>query len=561
MLPDFNLFGGVTEQEASDHLDFTLKLKIKGKEFLIPGGNVKDCQLDCHLYGFKGSLFFSLPDDSSYTDKLIKAFVKEDLIEVELAIMPVFNLPKPPPKPFKVKGLVTEKQVQEEVYEGLKKPKILYRHYRIRFADPAKVVWQQHYPCELYVKQTMEQVIKAQLTSHITLKMNLPALKTKQAMICLGMAFADTLNNGTHHHYNRASFYDFIISYAATHHAYFYYDYSKQTYQISADRPKPGKNKPFQPAEILRITTYWRESKRYQVQLLNAVVKQPKKETLSQKEAIEGVRHDHLLRENVSSVLTKYKTNVKTKLKNHGENLDIQFSRWPVQTFVPGSVFSANKKVWPQDLSYAANKYRTRRIQIHASKIHDNSEVDIHNTSTAYRLRYQTQNELNDCDKPDLPVYIPVAYPIQVEGIVVSTIGDEETDKTYDYEKNKETSKQQYKIKIPLWDKVILIKAKPDTMNPHFYFPHYKNTKLLINMDLYKASIKRVLDWGDRVALPLDTQGNHLLLGKNKDNETSIKHIYEGENPALLVKRKKEDDNEQIKLKEGTLILETNWEE
>jgi hypothetical protein len=560
MIPVFNLFGEPTVQETSDHLAFTLKLKIKGKEHKVPGGNVKDCQLDCQLYGFNGSLLFSLPNDVAYEDKLVKDFIKEDLIEVELGIMPVFNLPKPPPKPFVVKGIVTEKLVQEEIYDELKKPKVLYRHYRIKFADPAQVIWQQHYPCELYVKQTMEQVIKAQLTSHITLKMNLPALKTKHPMICLGLAYDDKLNNGTHHRYNQASFYDFFIEYADTHHAHFYYDYQKHTYQISTDRPKPEKTEPFLPMEILRVTSYWQESKRYQAQLLNAIAKSPKKETLSQKEAIEGVRHDHLLREHIASRLNTYKESVKTKLKNHGEKLDIHFSRWPVQTFTPGSTFSVNKKVWSQDPLYAQKKYRTLHTQIHASRVYDDTEADIHNTSTAYRLRYQTQDELTDCDKPSLPSFTPVAYPVQVEGVVVSTVGGG-TDKTYDYEKNKETSKDQYKVKIPLWDKTILIQAKPDTMNPHFYFPHYRNTQLLLNMELYRASIKRVLEWGERVPLPLSTQGNHLLMGKNKDNETSIKHIYEGENPALLVKRKKEADNEQIKLKQGTLILETNWEE
>lgn len=559
MSPDFSLFENSATQKASDHLVFTLKLKIKGKEYKIPGGNVKDCQLDCQLYGFDGSLFFSLPDDEAYEDKLIKAFIKEALIEIDLSIMPVFNLPKPPPKPLVVKGMVTAKQVQEEIYTELSKPKVLYRHYHLKFADPAQVVWRQHYPCELYVKQTMEQVIKAQLTSHINLKMNLPALKTKQAMICLGMAFDDTLNNGTHHRHNRASFYDFIIDYVSTHYAHFYYDYQKHYYQISADRLKPEKNKPFLPMEVLSVTSYWQESKRYQVQLLNAVVKPAKKETLSHQEAIEGVRHDYLLREHVASQFSEYKENAKTRLKNHGENLDVQFSRWPVQTFSPGSIFSVDKKVWSQGLSYLQKKYRTRRLQIHASKIQDDSEVDIHNTSTAYHLRYQTQNELSDCEKPSLPDCLPVAYPIQVEAKIISTVG-KDSDKTYDYEKNKETSKQQYKVNIPLWDKTIFIQVKPDTMNPHFYFPHYRNTRLLLNMYLYEATIKRVLDWGERVPLPLNTQGNHLLMGKDKENETSIRHVYEGENPALLVKRQKEDDNEQIKLKEGTLILETNWE-
>jgi hypothetical protein len=82
----------------------------------------------------------------------------------------------------------------------------------------------------------------------------------------------------------------------------------------------------------------------------------------------------------------------------------------------------------------------------------------------------------------------------------------------------------------------------------------------LIDLHLYKGQVSRVLDWGLRTKLAQKTQGNHLLFGKNDKNETSMRHVYEGENPVLHIKRLKEKDNEHIKLKEGTLILETNWE-
>lgn len=558
---EFDLFDPALQQEASDHLAFTLKLTIKGKEYKIAGANVKDCQLDCQLQGFEGSLAFSILNDKGREDKLIKAFAKEDLIEIELGIMPVFNLPKPPPKPFSIKGIITHKALRETIYEELKKPSVLYRHYHIRFADPAQALWQQHYPCELYVKQSMEELFKAQLTSQITLKMNLPSLKTKHPMICLGLGVADTFNNGTQHHYNQASFYDFTLNYLATQRAYFHYDYLKHSYLISADRPKPAKDTPFLPKEVHRITTFWPESKRYQAQILNAVVKNAQKETLSHKLAIEGIRHDHLLREPTASKLTKYKTAVKATLKNHGENLMIELRQWPTQTFAPASLFSTHKKVWSKDPVYVNNKYRAYRIQIHVSTVSDKIEHDIQDKSTAYRLSYHVQAELSTSDNPRLPNSLPVAYPIHVEGKIVSTIGDKKTDKTYDLAKNKETKQPQYKVNIPLWDKNILINALPDMINPHFYFPHYRDTKLLIHLDLYEARIARVLGWGDRVALPLDTQGNHLLFGKNKDNETSMKHVYDGENPALIIKRQKEKDNEQVKFEEGKLTLETNWED
>lgn len=554
--------GKYFQSGVSDWLEITLELKIKGKPHKIPSGNIKALELDCQCYGFEGNLNFSIPEDGDRKDTLLKPFATEDLIEIELAIMPILPLAKVPPSPLKVKGIVTKKSLKEEIYQETKNNDVLYRHYQIWFADPAQVLWKQHFPCELYVKESMESVFKKQLTQQIKIDCKLEAMKTKHPMICLGLGLDDQFNNGSRYGYNQASFYDFALSYVNSHHAHFQYDYKNQTYIISESRPKSEKSKAFNSAEILSITTHWEEAQRQQVQLLNALVDKPKKETITNEQSVEGIRQDILVREPISDKVSAYKNIVKTGLKPNQELQDIYFSSWPVVTFSPEYAFTIDKKTWGKDPFYFGKEYRAFRIQIQAEIIEESVEQHIQADNAGYKLMYRVSAEQETSEYSRLPEIKQVAYPIQVEGLVVSTVGDEsKKDKTYDLEEHKNTKRKQYKVKIPLWDKTILILEEPNYMHPRFYFPYDRNDKLLIDLHLYKGQIARVLDWGARTKLPQKTQGNHLLFGKNDKDETSLRHVYEGGNPVLHIKRLKEKDNEQIKLKEGTLILETNWED
>ena len=548
--------------DCQDWLEIELTLKIKGKSYKIPCGNIKSFELDCQYYGFSGALSFSIPEDGSRVDDLLCPFTAECLIDVELSILPYIPPPvENPPLPLKLNGLVTKKTLQEELYLDTKEIDVYYRHYKIWFADAAQVLWKQHFPCELYVEESMESVFKKQLTPQITMDMQIPAMKVKHPMICLGLGLYDQYNNGSRQGLNEASFYDFALNYVNNHHAHFQYDYSSQSYLITEERAKSLPSKAFPSMEILSITTQWEETQRYQTQLLNALVDQPKMETIPNLQAVEGIRHDVLMREPVACKVDSFREKASARLASKQELQEVHFSSWPVVTFAPGYAFSVDSKTWGKDPFFLGKQYRAFQIRIKADILEEHSEYQIQNPKVGYRLSYQVMAEPEASQYPRLPEMKHVTYPVQVEGLVVSTVGDEATqDKTYDLVKHQVTQRDQYKIKIPLWDKIILVEEEPDRMHPRFYFPYDRNDKLLIDLHLYKGQVSRVLDWGLRTKLAQKTQGNHLLFGKNDKNETSMRHVYEGENPVLHIKRLKEKDNEHIKLKEGTLILETNWE-
>jgi hypothetical protein len=112
-----------------------------------------------------------------------------------------------------------------------------------------------------------------------------------------------------------------------------------------------------------------------------------------------------------------------------------------------------------------------------------------------------------------------------------------------------------------LWNKEIKIPFEPDFFTGHFYFPAYKHTRTLVALYFDCAEIDRFLEWGEDVRLPMDTQGNHILFGKNYESQTSMQHVYVDDKPLLSIERISGIDTELIKLEEGTLILQTKEDE
>ncbi len=555
---------GLQNTPVIDSLAFVLVLKINDKSEKVPGANIKQCQLNLTSHGFSGSLGFWLPAEQR-DDNLISQFSSEDLIEVDLSIMPVLNLPEPAPEPLKIIGLVTDKSVTELQTTALSKRPVLYRYYQLNFADPAKVLWQQHFPCELYVEQSMATVIKAQIPALFQLELKLDLLDDLQPMICLGLGKRQMVNVGAVNqrafisdklNASAGSFYDFIIDYLETNNAFLIYDYTQQKYVISDEKLPLSDNKGFLPHEVSTVSNYWPESLRYNTQLLNAVADNPQQEMLDNSLMVDGIRKDQLVRYPIASSFTNKKSVELTKLNSHGQELSIQFSQWPLQSFYPNIGFKVDSKVWGDKALYANQDYRAYQLSINIQAVDNNQEEDIDTEFTQYQLHYQTCAELTKSKKQRLPIVCPTSFPLYVEGKIVSTIG-EDSDKTYDITENKDTGQSEYQVYIPLWDKNIKILFEPDYMNSHFYFPYYRDNKILVAFDLYQASIIKVLSWGDRVRLPVATQGNHILFGKNENDETSLRHVYEDSKPVLNIKRQKEKDTELVRLEEGSIILQT----
>jgi hypothetical protein len=161
----------------------------------------------------------------------------------------------------------------------------------------------------------------------------------------------------------------------------------------------------------------------------------------------------------------------------------------------------------------------------------------------------------------DLPSYTPPVYPFFVEGKIVSETG-EDTDATYQFYTDQNTSINYYQISIPLWDKKKVRAAyQPNLDAGQFYFPPYKNARVLVGLSFNSAVITDFLDWGISTALPMDSQGNQLVMGKSTTSQNIIKHSYVDSKPKLQIQRTEKKDTELLQFSDGYIILQTQTEE
>jgi hypothetical protein len=122
-----------------DGLEIKLRLTVGKKDFTVPGGHVKTLKLDLQPCGFICLLSFAVDSQEHRRDELFPIFIKSDLMKVRLEVKSRWEEQKT--KSLLLHGLVTDKDILAEYVPEEVKVKgdpILYRHYRIAFADPAQ---------------------------------------------------------------------------------------------------------------------------------------------------------------------------------------------------------------------------------------------------------------------------------------------------------------------------------------------------------------------------------------------------------------------------------------
>ncbi|HSS01564.1 MAG TPA: hypothetical protein VLM79_31110, partial [Kofleriaceae bacterium] len=155
-----------------------------------------------------------------------------------------------------------------------------------------------------------------------------------------------------------------------------------------------------------------------------------------------------------------------------------------------------------------------------------------------------------------LPPFRAPSYPGLVEGKVVSEQG-QDGDKTYQVYRDRETSLDEYRIKVPLWDnQIVAAPFEPVQGSGNMYRPSYRDERVLLAIDVHAARIARLIAWRPGARLAMDVQGEHLLFGKSDDTKTSLNHVYDGDNPVFNVARTHHRDTSRITLSEGALFLE-----
>ncbi len=538
----------------TDGLAITLSLTIAGQTYTIPGGNVMSLELGLHPYGFSGELGFDvLLSSKQPTDTLLTPITQNDLIVVALQVEVYIKQSNAKSSSLKLSGLATSKGFSEETLEEYQQP-ILCRHYHLAFADPAQVLWKQHFPCDLVTDSTLQTLIAAHTSDKIKLQYNWDALSTKYPVLSLPLGASG----------NPASFYDFLLWLVDSQNGVFTYDLGNNQYTLSASKSKQGTPQPLNALEVANFGIEFPEIGRHQPNVLNAYSESPQTTAIENDQKASPMRRDYIARYPIASDMQARVSLETARFKLRKHEVRVEYHKFPLMITPPGQTVNFKDSLWSSSLFVQGKTYRVRewRLIAHSVKEKGSTPLPAHNVGyNSYLMEHSLLLECSDELWVDLPPYVLPVYPFFVEGKIVSEQG-EDTDATYQFHQDQDTSVNYYQISIPLWgNKKVRAAYQPNLDTGQFYFPSYKNARVLVGLGFDSAYIATFLDWGSGTALPMDSQGNQLVMGKSTTSQNILKHTYVDGKPELLIQRTQDSDTELLQFSDGTIVLQTQQQE
>lgn len=534
----------------TDDLAITLALTIAGQKYTIPAGDVKSLELSLHSYGFNGKISFVVAVEGS-TDKLFTPITtKNDLIELSLQVKSFVKHSKTASIPLKLSGLVTMRSFSEQTLTNIlpSQALMLNRHYHLVFADPAQVLWKQHYPYDLLVDSSLKTLITAHTSAKIKLKYDWSVLETVHPVLSLSLGAAGS----------RTSFYDFLLWLVDSQNGVFSYDIATNQYSLTASKSSAGTAQSLDAFEIAKFGVDFPEVLRHQPKVLNSYAESAKITAISNDKMESPIRRDYLASYPVASDMQARVTLETARFKQRLHEVWIEYQKFQLQVTPPGQMVDfKNSPAWNSSLFVQSKTYRVREWQLHANWAKQGVAPGYSCYEMSLSLRLENSSELS----VDLPTYTLPVYPFFVEGKIVSEKG-EETETTYQFYTDSKTSLNYYYTRIPLWsDKKVRSAYQPNLDTGQFYFPPYKNARVLIGLNFDNAFIAAFLNWKEGAALPQESLGNHLIMGKSTTSKNTIKHSYVDSKPELQIQRTLDKDTELMQFSDGYIILRTQTEE
>ncbi|MGI9212412.1 MAG: hypothetical protein ACR2HF_08040, partial [Methylococcaceae bacterium] len=517
----------------TEDLSIALTLIQNDETTEIKPGQVSQLELNLQSYGFSGSVRFVVSLAHGVDEPYI-VFCKDDVLECTLEIKSRVIRADETALPLVLHGMVTHRNIRDYVLESSRpdKPLIYLREYNMQFSDVAAVLWHQHYPCELYLDTSFNKVLTEHAGEQITLNSDWDELDKSLPMLVIALGISG----------NMASFYDFVMALVDTRNGVFFHDYSNNSYNLAASKPSEGNSTPIKPELVSVSTRIYPSQNRAQPRILNGSVTTPETTAIENSLGVSPIRKDYLIRKPIKA--------------DHDERVQLETSRLVVRQVecvlnlntIPAVMFKPGD--W---LEWENTDYRIKEWRFSAESVSDDPNND-HNMDYAYyHMNSSLVLEHAEESSVSLPDYIIPAYPMQVEGFVVSDEG-EDKDLTYQFEQDSDTSLDFYQVSLPLWeDKKIKVPFEPGFLTGQFYFPLYKKARVLVDLYMLEARIAELLDWRDGARLAMDTQGNQILMGKSDKSLTAIRHAYKDQKPELELQRIDDKDTEVLRMSEGSI--------
>jgi hypothetical protein len=364
----------------TEDLAITLSLTIDGKTYTINAGNVKSLKLDLYSYGYQGEVSFVV-DCEKATDTILTPITSNDLIEVSLKVTTYVNNSQSTLIPLSLKGLVTNRYFTEQLLNlPADKEVMLLRHYHLVFADPAQVLWKQHYPCDLLVDSTLKALITAHTPTQITMVYNWDAVLAVQYPV-LSLSLGTALN--------KASFYDYLIWLVDSKNGVFSYNFATNKYTLSAAKTKSGTALSLNHEEVSGHIVNYPEAHRYQPKVLNAYSENPQTTAITNAAVTTKIRRDFIARYPIAADMTARVTLETARFKQHSHEVNVEYEHFQLQVTPPGALVNfKGSKLWNKLLYIQAKSYRVKQWHFSAQVADHELTMDLNMAYSHYVMEH-----------------------------------------------------------------------------------------------------------------------------------------------------------------------------
>ena len=528
-----------------DKIRFNLRVRCGSSEYTIPSEQVAFFNVEADTFGFEAKVGFW--SDTTVEDIFSDLF-GDEVSYVYISYESIVKQPEDRCEARYFKGPVFEKTCADEIYNDLMGQPLLYRYYELSFKDTASLFWREHHPSLILADSTYSQMLKENAVEGVDTSVLWTEFEKERSIIAVHLP----QDKG-------ANFYDYMMWLIDSYGGYFYYDSQLNRYFIAQIKPSTSTSGviEFEDVEKTRVTQGKRP--RHVVRVLNTFSDDNNKETVGQSDEVKGVRHDHLIKTHLKNVFSDKKNLEDDRLiiPKNGMSLELKSYCWAALN--PGSVIDFSEGLWPENYNLPSSIMRVKKYSADFKAETPEPEMNREFDAQVCDMRVSVELEEVSDTSITFPEYNVPQYPLKVEAKVISEVGEDD-DMSFNIYTDKETSLDYYHVHIPLWNKEVRVLFENDHMTPHFFFPIYRDCRVLLEFEPERASIAQVLDFGPRVRMPMDSQGNQMLFGFNDVSQTSINHMYMNNKPILNVERKVEAESELIRLSDGTILLQTTSE-
>jgi hypothetical protein len=522
----------------TDRLTTTLSLSIGSVVHALGAGQLERFSLDVQAWGFLAEVTFYVSSEQEQ-DLIFEGFSDTTLIAATFQLSRVAEGDEDTPAGISVTGYAVSKSVSEVVGASLSGAPVIGRHYNLRVVDAAQAFWTQHRPLDLYVQASMQDMIEANKPTGVTITYDWPAVSTPQAVLTVGL-------DGE----GEPSFYDFLLHWVDRNQGVFELDTASNSYRLGAKKSASGSASAQSFEDVSALRLFIPEPPRFVARVLQAFADAPLTKELPNGLAA-GIRRDVLLRTPIAADVNQRAQLETARLRAPLPGIELSYRRCP-DTLTPPLGLIELGDGFSQRLFAAGTTYRVMRLQ---AKAHHKPEVPVEpeDDSAVYEieLTLQAEDKLNPV--PALPAFRDPRRTLRVEGKIVSA--GQSGQRTWAAIENEDDSLWMYKVQIPLFNKQVPAPFAPNFATGHFFFPAYKDQRVLVDLDFDRASITGFLDWADEGRLPSDTQGNQIVMGPQSTNGTVIRHSYEDAIPVLNVERKAAVETTTLTFGDGKLHI------